>query len=221
MMTDDTEKPEFIRPKGRLSWPDKVYDAWHKESVRKGDIPAMLPNSEAIIPELIANPRVRLPTLFPGERIETTGEPLEDRVLTYYGTEQRNACRTGRWSGRSMVPQTFQTKLKVNEHVSAAVSLLAKEVMARQTDMIYAAITGREVPKRKPRTRENERIIRLLLSTDRRKRKRGMRLYGQYDSPKATAKRLARDYRERYPDLPKFWNTNRGEPYDPARYRKD
>lgn len=70
------------------------------------------------------------------------------------------------------------------------------------------------------------RIAKLLHSTDPRQRKRGKRLRDKRMAwgtnwTELEARALVDDFRQEYPDLKRFWNTELGEPYDPERYRKD
>lgn len=116
---------------------------------------------------------------------------------------------------RDMLEETrssFVVQIKVVDQASASLKRLRNQLKYYQLAVYYG-----------------HRIAFLLSSADPRQRKRGKRLRAKkdgglwdvgYNLTDYQAKALAEKYRERYPDVRKFWETNLGEPWDPSRYRK-
>lgn len=129
---------------------------------------------------------------------------VEDRVARMYRLP-REAMEETR--------KSFVCTIKVTDNATAGFNRLRDQLKFYQLRVYYG-----------------DRIAMLLSSGDRRQRKRGERLKCQqdrrlwdvgYNLTERQAKELVDSYREAYPDVRKFWNTNLGEPYDPERYRKD
>lgn len=140
--------------------------------------------------------RHRQPTFDPPEFIVPKDDPR--------GRMIRHGETTGRWSGRSFVMQ-----VKLTDEVTPGVKKVRDQLRFYQSRAYYG-----------------ERIATLLHSTDPRQRKRGKRLRDQRFSfgrnlSELEARVLVGQFRDVYPDLKAFYDTQLGEPWDPTRYRKD
>lgn len=116
---------------------------------------------------------------------------------------------TGRFSGKA-IPQ-FVMQISVQDKVTPEFKRI-RDVLQYQQYRVYYG----------------ERIAKLLTSKDRRQRKRGARLRDKKFSfgmnlSEAEARIMVQNFRESMDGakLAAFWNTELGEPYDSARYRKD
>lgn len=116
---------------------------------------------------------------------------------------------TGRFSGKA-IPQ-FVMQISMKDKVTPEFKRI-RDVLQYQQYRVYYG----------------ERIAKLLTSKDRRQRKRGARLRAKKFSlgmnlSGTEARVMVQNFRDSMDGakLAAFWNTELGEPYDPARYRKD
>lgn len=151
---------------------------------------------------------VHFPKPLTDEIVAVLSEPQE--FIMPHGRLHRPAGTvTGRFSGKA-IPQ-FVMQISVKDKVTPEFKRI-RDVLQYQQYRVYYG----------------ERIAKLLTSKDRRQRKRGARLRAKKFSfgmnlSDAEARVMVQNFRESMDGakLAAFWNTELGEPYDPARYRKD